>query len=605
LVQPGTSAAEVLRESPALQISELGGFAGPATASIRGATAAQTPVYFAGVRINDEVGGTANLSDIPLRFVERIEVYRSHAPLVSDQLGIGGAIFFEPRRALGNELELSAMAGSYGSRSASAAVSLSAPGSGMLAAFELAGAENDYLFSDGRGTLFDPNDDGKGRRSNADASTRSFFLLGNRRLGGAHLELLHHHAEREQGAPKLALTPSESARVAFRRDLFALRSKFPIQVWEGSLELVTQGVLARTTLDDPQAELGLQGTKLATPGERLEQTAIARQHPTPRLQLVEQFALATERLGRNEAGNGAPRALEFSAQRHSARAALSAELGLSGALFAEAALSFSLRDTHAAGLVSKSEHEPSGRIGLNLRTTAIELYAAVGRYHRVPTLSELYGASLLTRGNPELDVESGTTLEAGARHQLLHSDERRRLLWLDAAAFSRFSSDLVSYARTAQGYMLPLNLKRSRTLGAELSLGSEPLAFLDLLGSLSLLDPRDTSDARQTRNDTLPFSSRLSVSGLVNVHTALDFGALDFASFGVRAAYSSSRYADFAGLQVIPQQSSLTLETALGFYQGRVTGRARVTNLTDARNFDVVGFPLPGRSGFLTLEAKL
>src|SRR5579859_5200563 len=97
LVGPGLEAQDVLRTQPGVIVTESGGFGAPATAAIRGATAEDTPVYLAGVRLNDDVGGTADLSLVPLWLVDRIEVYRGHAPLDADRLGPGGAIFFEPK----------------------------------------------------------------------------------------------------------------------------------------------------------------------------------------------------------------------------------------------------------------------------------------------------------------------------------------------------------------------------------------------------------------------------------------------------------------------------------------------------------------------------
>jgi vitamin B12 transporter len=111
---PGLQASDVLRTQPGVAVLETGGYGSLSTASIRGATAAETPVYLAGVRLNDDVGGTADLSLVPLWMVHRIEIYRSNAPLAGDQMGIGGAIFFEPRRPRGTEGGGGAMVGSFG-----------------------------------------------------------------------------------------------------------------------------------------------------------------------------------------------------------------------------------------------------------------------------------------------------------------------------------------------------------------------------------------------------------------------------------------------------------------------------------------------------------
>ena len=88
----------MLRTQPGVAVTESGGYGAPSTAAIRGATAADTPVYLAGIRLNDDVGGTADLSLVPLWLIDRVEIYRGNAPLEADRLGPGGAIFFEPRR---------------------------------------------------------------------------------------------------------------------------------------------------------------------------------------------------------------------------------------------------------------------------------------------------------------------------------------------------------------------------------------------------------------------------------------------------------------------------------------------------------------------------
>ena len=94
----GAQTPELLRTQPGVGVTETGGYGSLSTATIRGATAAQTPVYLGAVRLNDDVGGTADLSLVPPWLLRRVEIYRGNAPLRADQLGIGGAIFFEPKR---------------------------------------------------------------------------------------------------------------------------------------------------------------------------------------------------------------------------------------------------------------------------------------------------------------------------------------------------------------------------------------------------------------------------------------------------------------------------------------------------------------------------
>jgi hypothetical protein len=69
-----------------------------------------------------------------------------------------------------------------------------------------------------------------------------------------------------------------------------------------------------------------------------------------------------------------------------------------------------------------------------------------------------------------------------------------------------------------------------------------------------------------------------------------------------RFNWQSSRTADFAALAILPAQSSFDLEAAwLGLF-GAVDARLRVANLFDVPRFDFVGYPLPGRSIYASLE---
>ena len=143
LQAPGLESADVLRLQPGVTVFDTGGHGAPSTAAIRGATSAQTPVYLAGVRLNDDVGGAADLSLVPLWFVDRVEVYRSNAPLEADALGIGGAIFFEPRLPKATEAGAGTMAGSYGARALWGYAGVGDPSSGALFGVRADGARND------------------------------------------------------------------------------------------------------------------------------------------------------------------------------------------------------------------------------------------------------------------------------------------------------------------------------------------------------------------------------------------------------------------------------------------------------------------------------
>ncbi len=605
LVQPGGSLGDALREAPGVQVSQSGGLGAPATARLRGATAAQTPVYLGKIKLNDEVGGVADLSTVPHFFLKRVEVYRSHSPQFLSAPGLGGAIVLVPVSPTQDELLLQGEWGSFSTRAIRAAASQQSEAKqrAVLVAGEVQAAENDYFFDDSRGALLDPSHGQRTRLSNADAESGAVWALATQKLGTARVELLSHYARREQGAPKLALVPSEEARIELERGVFAVESSIPIGDEGDLFRASTRIVTGSTVLDDPQLELGATSPYIRTAGERLEQEFEGQHELGKKLVLRHMWTFGVERLRRIErrARVSEP---ALAAKRLSVRGAAAASFRPLQPLVLEALFAGRCFDTSQGMSDMCSEWAPTGRGSVRFQQRVWEVFANVGRDVRLPTLSELYGVGLLVRGNPSLRMEQGTATSGGARVQIPRSGARP-FAWGEIAGFSRTSSDLLTYVRTAQGYLHPVNRKSSRTLGGELAIGTRLYEPLLVEGNISLLDPRDTSPDRVANNDILPFLSRLTTLVRAEYEWKTGQSRLSAVTVGARHYFQSSRYADRAGLGVIPSQSATDLELGVRAFQDAVSARGRVSNLFNVDRFDVVGFPLPGRSAFFSIEARL
>jgi iron complex outermembrane receptor protein len=598
LEAPGLAAADVLRRETGVEVVQYGGFGAPATASIRGATAAQTPVYLAGIRLNDEVGGSADLSQVPLWLIDRVEIYRGNAPLYADEFGIGGAILFEPPRPRRDAFGAGLTGGSFGTASGYAWGSTGDDRAGLLAGVELARAENDYPFANDQGTLFDPGDDRSGEQQNADASRVDGWAIGRARFGEASLEALANAATREQGVPKLSLVPSEEARVRYDRLLLGVRSRTALREPAGPItgfELASSYVTTRSIYDDPLRELGFTATEIRILGRRAQQRALLDLELSSALTLTTALDLSIDQLYREDVGVS-----RLGAEAVGGRLAGSLawrlddewQVGLTGGLACRSA------DDGAAC----ERAEPVGRVGVLRKSELWSAFANVGRYVRFPTLGELYGASALVRGNDALFPERGLTADVGARAQQRFGALQ---LWADVAAYARRADRLVSYVRAAQGYLVPVNIRSARVLGLETAAGADYASHVDADVSLTFTDPRDVTDERRLQNDILPFRSRFVASAGLGVKTGAHLpGTLDRSRARVIFLHQASRYGDPAGLIVIPAQSTFDLELSQAFFSERAMLRARAADLFDAARFDVVGYPLPGRSFFVSLEVR-
>jgi hypothetical protein len=149
---------------------------------------------------------------------------------------------------------------------------------------------------------------------------------------------------------------------------------------------------------------------------------------------------------------------------------------------------------------------------------------------------------------------------------------------------------------------------RARILGVEASAAAEWARALRVEGTVTAMDPRDTTTGlamNATANDVLPLTSRLTASGRFEVFTSHGLRALreDRASLAVLYSYRSSRFADPAGQIVLPEQHTVDIEATTAHLGGALVARFAVRNVLGARQLDLIGLPLPGRSVHAGLEA--
>ena len=583
LEAPGAALPDVLARVPGTQVQRTGASSDFATASLRGATSAQTPVYLAGIRLNDDVIGAADLSQVPLWMLDRVEVFRGTAPEGSDRMGIGGAVLLEPRFPRRSTLGAGFGAGSFGARSLFVGGAAVGAGSGALVGLRHERADNDYEYVDDAGTTASTADDRVVRRPNADARAWDVWAVGRTRLGGdASVVTVLNGFRREQGVTGLGVIPAQSARARVERTLLGVRSSVPCA--EGCrLELVTSALVGSHQLADPKGELGTAAPLLVSRGARGGQTAHASWDASDRLRLRLGGGQELELLA-IDPGLRARR--DTSRIDGSARLELGPQLSLSLVGAAE-------RHATSGGGDQRDLLAPAARVGAELRLSEqLSLLANAGRTTRVPTLGELHGISAVVRGNPALVEEVGTSLDVGARATLPGRDLS---LWAEAFGFARVADDLVAYRRATFGTVRPYNVGRARFLGLELATAAQAFDHARVDLALTLLDPRDVSDDRQLASDLLPFQSRLVGSGRFEVFAERWAGA-DRVALAAAAHYRGSRVADPAGLVVIDAQWTLGADLSVFVLERRLALRGAVENALDARQVDTVGMPLPGRS---------
>ena len=359
------------------------------------------------------------------------------------------------------------------------------------------------------------------------------------------------------------------------------------------VSLSSQVISARSRLTDPRHELGLFTSRLDSKGTRVGQSAHLALSGSV-FHAVFGGNVEVEHLALD--GSSTLRAQRSTS---SGRVALSASLSPSSEV---SALGIATCDaTRGPRQPQSCSVEPEGRLGARQRFGAFELRTNLGRYARVPTLGELYGVSALVQGSSALVPERGVSWDLGARWEAPLGP-----VWayLDAFGFARHVSELIAYRRSTLGAVQPYNVGSARVLGAELEAGTAWAEHARTALSVTVLDPRDTTATRNLSNDLIPFQSRLFGSLLMEGFVHPGVLAVRRAGLDARLNYRGSRLADPAGLLVLPASTTLDLGATLQFGRAHeLSLRAAVDDLFDARHFDFIGYPVPGRSVHASCEA--
>jgi vitamin B12 transporter len=598
LDRPGLDAADVLSRVPGVQVARSGSSSELATASIRGATSAQTPIYLAGIRLNDDITGTADLSRVPLFLLDRVEVFRGSAPEQADRLGIGGAVFFEPRLPRRNTFGGGASVGSYGERSVWLGGEVASEDGGALVLVRRDTAKNDYEYVDDAGTVFATGDDRSLRRDNADATSWDAWAISRTKLGrDTYVTTVLNAFRRDQGVTGLGVIPASEARGRVERFLGGINARTPCGKGDScSLELTTSAILSLQNTRDPERELALFSTELTSRGRRVEQAAHVVVRPSEQVRLRMGGSFENELLAIDRAEGVGLRARRQVPRIDASVRYLPVEaLTLSALVAGECHETDGPTNGDRCGVFA-----PSGRAGVAVRPLpGLAFLANAGRYVRVPTLGELFGSSAVVLGNPGLSPEKALSFDVGVRAS--HGSPKKLGAFVDAFASSRLASDLIAYRRSNFGVIRPYNVSRSRVLALELNAGVEAFGHARLESAATFLDPRDTTEDRRLVNDIIPFQSRMVSTTRFELH-ADELGVLDRAALGSTLDYRSSRYADPAGLVVLPESWMLGFDAAAWTWDARFRLAASVENALDRQQIDVVGYPLPGRSYHLSAE---
>jgi iron complex outermembrane receptor protein len=215
------------------------------------------------------------------------------------------------------------------------------------------------------------------------------------------------------------------------------------------------------------------------------------------------------------------------------------------------------------------------------------LQAHVGRYHRPPSFYELFGDRGAVIGNTELRRERGVHWDAG-----LSYGGGGWLRLLELACYHKRTRDLIRFVQNSQQVSRPYNIGRALVQGLELR-GEGRLGALHLSGNYTYQRAINHSPFPFEQDRALPNAPGQSF----DLRAALGLGR---ARLYHELNGESRQFLDRANLRPVAGRLFHTLGLSLRSSVGlEVSGEVR--NLGGKQVEDLWGYPLPGRSFFLTI----
>ncbi len=594
--------ADAITLAPGTVVHRLGGLGAWSSVSIRGSTSRQVEVFLDGVPLNPEGSGTFDLSELPLRAFERIEVYRGSAPPQLGSTSIGGAVNLVTGDAKATGASLAA--GSLGTIRGSGAAS----GAHFALFADAFTTDGDFRWFDDRGTAFSSDDDRFRRRVNNDK--RQGNVVGRLDAGDEKLSfsLLNAFVVRGGGVAGFTSAPTRHVRYGFTRDLLV----GTVEGSAGAVRLTGRGygMLRVEELDDRRGEIVGGGQ---TQSQDWSRSVGARGSADwGASSLVRLFFSGEVRSDRFSHG-------DVLADVEDAAQSRTVEKGTGAATFslakerifvAPATRIYLAQSVDPTQDAVDPELELSPQVGIRgLVGESLVLKGSVGRYVRPPDLLELYGNRGAMRGNPELRSETGLNADISVQTMF---DGMAGSARLELGGFWTESADRIVLRQNSQGIALPLNLDNARIRGLE---------FAAVLGWMQRLESSTNFTRLVTQNlDSNPTYSGNQLARApgweLHQRTGLVWRS---ARIGHRYDFSDANYWDLTNFFRTPPRH------IHGLFVRAISGpwsvEADVLNLTDRivetvpvepllpesgtveqSVTDFAGYPLPGRTFLLTMR---
>jgi outer membrane cobalamin receptor len=621
--------ASVLSQMVGVQVRQYGGLGSFATVSIRGSSSNQVDLYLDGMPLGDSYTGVANLGDLPLDGIQGIEVYRGVSPPNLGSTAIGGVINLRTDTrnpssgtvpaagavpaadtpALAPRNTLAEARASYGSFDTSRYVVSIWPSIGPVKAFlhgKYFQTRGDFTFLDDKGTPDNPADDTEAHRINNDSETINVLARVETRVPIAgKVSLGHNTVLSENGVPGIGSNQSATARSERAAHMTYL--ELDPDSWLGKRLDVSAKAHYSTTgeqFHDPNGEIGLarQDTDngFTTYGGDLKTTFNLRpltfelfwEGKDERFRPRSKIPTPTEGPDRTREAYTTVLSTDFAFDRFGLVLSYTERFHSYTSEFYDPPR-FPWLPPQPQGRVS-GDRETSQYGFRWLATSFLTVKGNWGEYYRLPTFLELFGNAGSITGSSDLEPEKGLNRDIGA----VFSFDRMGpfgSVFFEAVYLDNKVEDLILFFPNSQFTSRPENIGAARIKGCEISFSSLVSTRLRVAGNYTFLDGKDTGPIPYYNGNELPGRPKHDLAVFFDFMHRVGNLSYEYHRIG-------PNYLDPANQMRVPARDIHNLALRWNTFQKGVALTLEGRNLTDNRVSDVNGFPLPGRSYFVTVS---
>ncbi|MGQ9523495.1 MAG: TonB-dependent receptor plug domain-containing protein [Armatimonadota bacterium] len=556
---------ELLSRRAEVDIRSYGPLGALNTPSVRGSTTEQVLVLLDGVPLNPPQGGGVDLTDLALDGVARIEVLHGAASAHYGSAAVGGVINVitdQPTRQPVARLEQ--QLGSFGTRT------LRAFRSGTVNALTYALAVG-HTRSDGDFGYTHPSGRAA-RRVNADYEQYGLRArIQPLTTAARHFAVSLDWTTSNKGVPGLVYAPSPRARQEGDRTLLILSYR-----------------------DRPSAPSGLSGTLYIQHQRR--RFSNPDSFPAPQYSLQRTHSLGLTLSGFHRHHNGIlTYGVEARRDRLTSTAVGRRPYDVIGVFIQEQLRSGRITVIPAGRWDStrRIASQLSPHIGLLYRLSdGVSVKTNFGRSFRTPSLNDLYWPEdPFSLGNPSLKPERGTDLDFSV------ASEGRGRLSGSVTFYRSMVSNLIVWQPgiLRPGKWSPANVGRAVSTGMELA-ARYSLRRWSLAGSATVINARDRTLGAPTYGKRL--IGRPTALALLRIGYTSPPWSAELAVHRTGRRYESPDNA-------VSLPPYTTADLRIGWTRGRSELAVHVRNLTNRRYEVVPGYPVPGRSVYLTLTENM